>query len=75
LYRRSGQYELALQDYDHALALTPDDPDAYGGRARTRCALKQYDQAWEDVRKWRSLGGTPSSAFIEELTAASGRAE
>ena len=74
-YAQMSQHELAVRDYDKAIALSPDFSWTYMNRAKTWFVLRQYEKAWADVQAYRKLGGTPEPAFIKELTAASGRSE
>jgi hypothetical protein len=37
--------------------------------------MRNYDLAWEDVAKFRGLGGEPSGEFLRDLQKASGRAQ
>lgn len=43
-----GEYELALDDYAEALALSPQDPEVLNSRGGTRTALGQYEAAIVD---------------------------
>ena len=70
-----GQYQAAIRDYDKALALKPAFTVAYQNRAMAFAQAGAYDRAWADVRMLRTLGGTPSPTFVEELTKNSGRSE
>jgi tetratricopeptide (TPR) repeat protein len=47
-YDDKGQYDLAIADYDHAIAINPNDADAYNNRGTTRRAMGQYDLAIQD---------------------------
>jgi len=64
-----------MADFAKALELDPNDANTYDSRALTYCRLKQYDNAWQDVRTCRRLGGTPDPKLLEILTTASGRTE
>jgi protein O-mannosyl-transferase len=74
-HQGKGQVQAAIHDYDKAIALKPDLAAAYYNRALARCQTKAYDQAWADVRMYRSLGGTPDPTFVAELVEKSGRSE
>ncbi len=45
----------ALEYWNKALQLTPQDPNAYSGRGQTRFYLRQYEAALEDFTKAMSL--------------------
>jgi protein O-mannosyl-transferase len=75
VHQSRGQYAAAIRDYGQAVLLKPDLAAAYINRAIAHAKIRAFDQAWADVRRYRSLGGTPSPSFIEELTKDSGRAE
>jgi len=47
-YDDLGEYELALQDFDRAIAINRDDWDVYNSRGATKTALKRYALAVED---------------------------
>ncbi len=70
-----GQVEAAIRDYDRAIELRPDSLVAYQNRAIAHLRLGAMDQAWNDVKMVRKLGGTPVPKFLEELTRKSGRSE
>lgn len=47
-YDDKGQYDRAIEDYDHAIAINPDDADAFNNRGTSRRAMGQYDLAIQD---------------------------
>jgi tetratricopeptide (TPR) repeat protein len=47
-YRRMGELELALHDYDRAISLNPEAADAYNNRGNAYRALNQFDRAVHD---------------------------
>jgi tetratricopeptide (TPR) repeat protein len=47
-YDDKGQYDLAIQDYDHAIATNPNDADAFNNRGTSYRARGQYDLAIQD---------------------------
>jgi tetratricopeptide (TPR) repeat protein len=51
-----GNLSQAILDYDNAIQIDPDYAIAYGNRAAAYFFKKEYDKAWEDVRKAESLG-------------------
>ncbi|HYK81114.1 MAG TPA: tetratricopeptide repeat protein [Micropepsaceae bacterium] len=48
-YANKGMTEQALADFDAAVKLKPDDPDARFRRGGLRVVLKQYQEAIEDL--------------------------
>ncbi|MFC2029841.1 tetratricopeptide repeat protein [Chloroflexota bacterium] len=48
-YHLSDEYELAVADFDCALALSPKEPDALMRRAITLIELKEFRRAVEDL--------------------------
>ena len=47
-YDDKGQYDLAIADYDKAIAINPNDADAFNDRGATHSAMRKYDLAIED---------------------------
>jgi Flp pilus assembly protein TadD len=67
IYNRTGDLPQALQNYNQAIALAPADSLAYNNRAAIYYAMKQYDQAWADLRSCEALGGTPHAGLVHAL--------
>lgn len=74
-YGVKGDTQQAIRDYTKAIKLKPDYAQAYNNRAAALFFLKQFDQAWSDVKKCRQYGGTLHPNFIKDLAKASGRTE
>lgn len=74
-YGQANDFGHAIGDFTRAIELKPDYAKAYGNRAIAYYVLKQYDQAWADVRRCRQLGGEVSDEFIKGLSRDSGRTE
>ena len=51
LYADQGKFDLAIADFDHALALEPDDYDIYNERGRSYRVTNQIDRAIADLTK------------------------
>ena len=83
-----GQYNKALYFLDKAIEIDPNSTLSYEVRAKVYCKLKQYNKAWDDVKKAQSLGTKVQiwdgrklqskayevdPVFLEELRRASGR--
>lgn len=54
--REVGKYRLAIADFSKAIEKNPQDGDSYFMRALSYFEISQYDQAWEDSQKAKSLG-------------------
>lgn len=67
IYNRTGDLPQALQTYNQAIALAPGDSLTYNNRAAIYYAMKQYDQAWADLRSCEALGGTPHAGLVQAL--------
>ncbi len=61
------QYDLAVQDFDKVISLTPDDAGAYANRGLAFERMKQYEKALPDFDKAISL--KPDNAPYLELRA------
>lgn len=56
-YRRQGDLEQALVDYNEAIRLRPNYPDAYGNRAYLLDLMGRYDEAITDWETALRQGG------------------
>lgn len=65
--QRSGDLPRALEYYGKAIALAPGDSLTYNNRAAVYYGLKQYDQAWADLRQCEALGGKPHAGLVQAL--------
>jgi tetratricopeptide (TPR) repeat protein len=72
---RMGLFQAAVDDFSKAIELKPDYGLAYENRAWAYYSLRDYDNAWSDIKICRQRGGTPDSTLVDHLTTASGRAE
>ena len=62
-YRKKGEYDLAIPDYDKAIALNPKYADAYSGRGAVYRNRGEYDRAITDLGKAISLNPKNSTAY------------
>ena len=53
----------ALEEFDRAVELDPDNPDAYFWRARTLIKARRYDEAEEDLKKAVDLNPRSATAY------------
>lgn len=65
--------DMALSDFNKAIEINPRCGAAYINRAAIYFYKKQYDEAWEDVRRGNALGVKINPEFTEMLEEASGR--
>jgi lipoprotein NlpI len=68
-YRAEGKLDPALADLDTAIALAPEDFDAYLARALAFRAKGQNDKAEADLAKARVLQPTLSASWFNQATA------
>jgi type IV pilus assembly protein PilF len=61
-YLENGQYGVALEKFQRALALDRNSSDAYLGMAETYARLAQYEKADTNYRKAIALADHPGSA-------------
>lgn len=60
---RLGKDDVALENYEHALALDPDSPIANGGKASTLQTLGRFDEAEQLFRRVFDLDPTNGENF------------
>ena len=61
LYAR-GDQQGALRDFDTAVSLKPDYPEAYYNRGNLHCLMRQYDKAIEDYTRAIELTANDANA-------------
>jgi len=57
-----GQHSMAILDFDQAIALSPNQPDLYFARAKSKEALGDHVGAREDVRLGEQRRGLPNES-------------
>ena len=69
-YRRSGQYQRAVQDYNEAIRRAPQFAKPYAGRALAYILLSRDNEAQQDVARAVELGFESAllEREVEELT-------
>ncbi len=67
------RYTEAIAAFNKAVALKPDDAEAYHNRALAHYFRRDYAKAWADVKACRKLGGEIDPPFLADLRKASGR--
>jgi len=72
-YLDKTTFKLAVSDCDKALEISPQYVDAYIIRAKIYMLANDFDNAWANIHKAESLGGTIKPELLEELKKASGR--
>lgn len=70
-YLKKGKYLDAISDFDISLKQFPSRGTTYSNRALAYYMIKNYDRAWEDVKKLKELGYTADPDFIKLLSDAS----
>jgi tetratricopeptide (TPR) repeat protein len=66
-YNETNKLELALQDYNKAIELSPNNGKIYIYRAVVYMKQKNFQLAWGDVEKAKGMGETDPD-LIERLT-------
>ena len=64
-YRNLNQYNRAIEDYDQAIKIKPEDADAYVNRGISYAAMNQHDLAIEDYDLAIKINDGPA---VEGLT-------
>ncbi|MGZ3359550.1 MAG: tetratricopeptide repeat protein, partial [Xanthobacteraceae bacterium] len=62
-YKYKGEYERALDDYDHAILLNPDFANAYNNRGVIHRIKGEYDLAIRDYNQSISLDRTIPATY------------
>ncbi|MGA7675504.1 MAG: tetratricopeptide repeat protein [Rhizomicrobium sp.] len=60
-----GQYDQAIQDFDQAISLKPNDGNAFGYRGKSYYQLGQYARAIQDFDREIELGPLPSFGYYD----------
>lgn len=66
-YRRNKQFAQAIEDFNHAVKLSPADGDAYIGRGQAHESLSQWALALEDYRKAMPLSPEDKAMLTEKI--------
>jgi serine/threonine protein kinase/tetratricopeptide (TPR) repeat protein len=64
LKEAAGQHPQALADFDAALAIQPDHPDAHRQRAHTLLKLKRYQQAGKALDRYLERGPPLADVYL-----------
>jgi tetratricopeptide (TPR) repeat protein len=70
-----GQYDEAISDYNKAIEIEPGFAKVIALRGLAYYFKGEYDKAWVDVHKVKSLGYRFPPGFLKALREASGRQE
>ena len=62
-YDDKGEYDRALEDYEQALAINPQDADVFNSRGTTYTALGRYERAIQDFDQAIKLNPASPMAF------------
>jgi hypothetical protein len=71
-YNKRGAYDKAIEDFNRALEIKPDYPNAYSNRALSYFMKREYNRAWNDVMKMKELGCKVDGEFLEKIRKARG---
>jgi tetratricopeptide (TPR) repeat protein len=63
-YAAKDQYDSAIEDFDHAIRLSPNDAGAFVARGRAYALKNQYDRAIEDFDHAIRLSPFGARAFV-----------
>jgi tetratricopeptide (TPR) repeat protein len=63
-YAAKDQYDRAIEDFDHAIRLNPNDAGAFVARGRAYALKDQYDRAIEDFDHAIRLSPFDARAFV-----------
>ena len=68
-YRRKGEYDRALQDYEQAIQLNPDNANAYNNRGIIYRIKGDYERAIADYGEaiWLKSGNFPAAFYNRAL--------
>lgn len=72
LYSYRSNFEDSINDFSWAIKLDPKNTEAYSSRALSYFKLKQYDKAWQDVKRLQDMGSEVDRTFLSQLRAATG---
>jgi tetratricopeptide (TPR) repeat protein len=70
---QKGDHDKALADFNKAIELNPNYALAYNNRGIAYFNKRDYEKAWDDVRKAQKLGCKVHPKFLKALRQASGR--
>ncbi len=73
IFLKQGDTAQAMSEYSKAIVIDPQYAEAFNNRAVGYYTLKDYDQAWRDVRRAEGLGFSVHPGFLSALEQASGR--
>jgi len=77
MYMDTQRYDKAIIEFNEAIALNPDDANAYFNRAIAYYLIKEDNKAWEDVHAAERLGHKIEYGieqdYLEKLKKDSGR--
>ena len=64
-YLKNGQYDKAIEDYSRAIAIDPNNANAYNGRGIAYRKKDQYDKALEDFNKAIAIKPTYYAPYFD----------
>ena len=72
-YSNKADLKHAVADCQKAIEISPKATEPYFVRARVHFLSRDYDKAWQDVKKAEELGGKTEPQFLDDLKKSSGR--
>ena len=72
-YLNKGQFDRAISNFTKAIEVNPKFAMTYNNRAVCCFYKKEYDNAWNNVKKAQALGYQIHPKFLKMLREASGR--
>ncbi|MDE2222029.1 MAG: tetratricopeptide repeat protein [Candidatus Omnitrophica bacterium] len=67
LYFQHEKWDEAIADFNQAKAIDPTDPQVFLKLGQAHLAKKQYNKAWEHIRKAMDMGLKVKSEILEEI--------
>ncbi len=67
IHYKQGNLIQAISNYNKAIEINPKDIECYNDRAIIYYQLKEYDNAWGDVRTLQKLGAAANPKLISAL--------
>jgi len=72
-YLKMGNYQRAIEDFNHALKLNPSDGLIYNNRGVAYHGINDFQRAYADLIRAQNLGHKINYAFFKKVAAAAGK--
>jgi len=70
IYSKRGEFDQAVQTFEKALKVDPNQPGVLVNAARAHYRLGDYSRTWEYVMRAERLGVSVPAGFLSDLTSA-----